>query len=81
MKLLHEKLMQLYNEKKDTIPGCVIPKPSFKVVVLYVDEATSLQRQRMRGIAQTQKTQRAQDAGADDPEASTNTCPPIGPTT
>ena len=68
MKLLYDKLMQLYDERRDASPGLVIAKPSFKLVVLYVDEATSIDRQKKRGVIQTQKTLRAQDAGAHDLE-------------
>lgn len=71
LKLLYDKLLQLYNERKHASPGIVMTKPSFKVVVLYVDEVTSIERQKQRGKTQTQKMQKAQDAGADDPKVPT----------
>lgn len=68
LKLLYDKLKQLHLERQKATPDSVLPKPTFKVVLLYVDEETSIQRQLSRGKAQSQKIQRAHDAGTNDPQ-------------
>lgn len=65
LKLLHEKLMEIYWERKAMAGGSVVLKPAFKIVVLYVDEPTSIQRQQSRGLKQSEKSKRAKEAGAD----------------
>eukprot|EP00210_Caulerpa_lentillifera_P003802 g3631.t1 len=65
LKLLHEKLMEIYRERKTKGGGGVVIKPAFKIVVLHVDEETSIKRQQMRGLKESEKSKRAKEAGAD----------------
>eukprot|EP00959_Pyramimonas_sp_CCMP1952_P105009 2195098-Pyramimonas_sp.AAC.1 len=49
--LLYEKLMEVHRARSQSMThrGIKLPHPRFKTVILYVDEATSLQRQLSRG--------------------------------
>lgn len=49
LKLLHDKLVQLRREYYDTALGIHFPVPVFHVIVLFVDEKTSIARQLKRG--------------------------------
>lgn len=64
LKLLHEKLQELHLQYADTVLAARFPRPSFKVVVLYVDEETSVQRQLQRAAVAHAHNRRIMDAGA-----------------
>jgi adenylate kinase len=49
LKLMYQKLMQLRRENLGSPLETLFHKPVFHIVVLYVDEATSVQRQLQRG--------------------------------
>lgn len=49
LKLFHNRLTELRKEFRDSPEGARFPKPIFHIIVLYVDEATSVQRQLERG--------------------------------
>ena len=63
--LLHDRLHELHQRYADH-PGAAAryPRPSFRVVILFVDEPTSVQRQLQRGVAAIQHRARALDAVA-----------------
>ena len=58
LKLLFDKLLQRHISMRN------VPKPAFRVVVLYVDEATSVQRQLTRGKRSAWKKMVIEDATA-----------------
>jgi hypothetical protein len=62
--LLHDKLSELHLRHADN-PALAprFPRPHFRVVVLFVDEAESVRRQLARGAAATRLHARALDAG------------------
>jgi len=67
LKLLHDKLEALHDAHADDEgpDGCArFPRPSFKVVMLYVDEETSISRQLRRAKIASLHNRRARDAGA-----------------
>jgi hypothetical protein len=64
LKLLHDKLAALHRMHADGPLAAAFPRPSFKVVVLYVDEETSVRRQLQRAAQTQARNQRALDAGA-----------------
>ena len=67
LKLLHDKLEALHDTHADDEgpDGCArFPRPSFKVVMLYVDEETSISRQLRRAKIASLHNRRARDAGA-----------------
>ena len=59
VKLLYEKLYQMYSSNS----ALDFPRPRFRVVVLYVDEETSVSRQLRRGKEAEKRSMRAMDAG------------------
>ena len=63
--LLHDRLHELHQRYADH-PGSAarFPRPSVRVVILFVDEHTSVSRQLQRGLAATQFRARALDAVA-----------------
>lgn len=63
VKLLMDKLSRLHRKCVDTPLAAQFPRPAFKVVVLYVDEATSIQRQLQRAVAARAHNARVKDAG------------------
>ncbi|KAF8073219.1 Abcb9 [Scenedesmus sp. PABB004] len=63
VKLLEDKLRYLHTKFMDTPLGPRFPRPAFKVVMLYVDEATSIGRQLARAAAAQAHNARAKDAG------------------
>ena len=64
LKLLHDKLTALHVEHADSASAIRYPRPSFKVVVLYIDEETSIKRQLTRAKVAQQHNRRVRDAGA-----------------
>jgi len=66
VKLLYDKLIQLYHHNADGPDEWRFPRPSFKVVILYVDEEESVRRQSQRAKLASLHNQRALDAGTGD---------------
>lgn len=64
LKLLYDKLLELHNGYAKTDLADQFPRPSFKVVVLYVNEETSVERQLERAKVASIHNQRVVDAGA-----------------
>ena len=64
LSLLHDKLQELHLRHADK-PSLAwrFPRPHFRVVVLFVDEQTSVDRQRARGSTAAMLRARALDAG------------------
>lgn len=65
LKLLYDKLQALHLDYADTTNAHRFPRPSFKVVMLYVDEETSIERQMQRARVASLHNKRVLDAGAD----------------
>lgn len=65
MKLFYDRLMKLHKKFVGTNRAKYCPRPSFKMVMLYVNEATSINRQMGRGHMMSVKNARARDAGSD----------------
>lgn len=63
LKLLYERLQELHGRYADTPLAARFPRPNFKVVVLYVDEDTSVRRQLARALAASAHNKRVMDAG------------------
>ncbi|KAL4430829.1 hypothetical protein ABPG75_006085 [Micractinium tetrahymenae] len=66
VKLLHDKLMALSLQHADTPEEWRFPRPSFKVVILYVDEEESMRRQMRRAQLAAMHNKRVMDAGTGD---------------
>lgn len=66
VKLLYDKLLSLYQRAADGPDEWRFPKPSFKVVILYVDEEESVRRQMKRAKLASLHNQRVLDAGTGD---------------
>ena len=66
VKLLYDKLLELYHLNADGPDEWRFPRPSFKVVILYVDEEESVRRQSQRAKLASLHNQRALDAGTGD---------------
>ncbi|KAF8063870.1 vacuolar iron transporter 4 [Scenedesmus sp. PABB004] len=64
LKLLFDKLSELHQRHADTPEAIAFPRPSFKVVILYVDEETSIRRQLQRARVANLHNRRVLDAGA-----------------
>ncbi|GBF89078.1 adenylate kinase [Raphidocelis subcapitata] len=64
LKMLHDKLAALHRSQAEGPRAHAFPRPSFKVVVLYVDEETSVRRQLQRAAQTQARNRRALDAGA-----------------
>ncbi|WIA29745.1 hypothetical protein OEZ86_012222 [Tetradesmus obliquus] len=63
VKLLMDKLRYLHTKYMDTPLAARFPRPTFKVVMLYVDEDTSINRQLQRAVAAQAHNKRVVDAG------------------
>lgn len=63
VKLLYDKLLELYHRAADSPEEWRFPRPSFKVVVLYVDEEESVRRQMKRAQLASLHNKRVLDAG------------------
>lgn len=63
LKLFYQKLMQLRREYLGTDREEVFHKPVFHIVVLYVDEAVSVERQMLRGRMMQAANEQAKTAG------------------
>ncbi|KAL6769636.1 hypothetical protein ACKKBG_A31795 [Auxenochlorella protothecoides x Auxenochlorella symbiontica] len=63
VKLLHDRLLALSGRHADTAEAWRFPRPSFKVVILYVDEAESMRRQMRRAQIADLHNKRVADAG------------------
>ncbi|KAF6250719.1 hypothetical protein COO60DRAFT_1568871 [Scenedesmus sp. NREL 46B-D3] len=63
VKLLMDKLRYLHTKYMDTPLAPCFPRPAFKVVMLYVDEDTSINRQLQRAVAAQAHNKRVVDAG------------------
>eukprot|EP00882_Tetradesmus_deserticola_P005220 GHRQ01005497.1.p1 GENE.GHRQ01005497.1~~GHRQ01005497.1.p1 ORF type:complete len:460 (+),score=179.43 GHRQ01005497.1:61-1440(+) len=63
VKLLMDKLRYLHTQYIDTPLATCFPRPAFKVVMLYVDEDTSVNRQLQRAVAAQAHNKRVVDAG------------------
>lgn len=66
VKLLYDELLELHHRHADGPDEWRFPRPSFKVVILYVDEEESLRRQSKRAQLASLHNQRALDAGTGD---------------
>ncbi|KAL4420036.1 hypothetical protein ABPG77_001286 [Micractinium sp. CCAP 211/92] len=66
VKLLHDKLMAKSLQHADTPEEWRFPRPSFKVVILYVDEEESVRRQMRRAQLAAMHNKRVMDAGTGD---------------
>lgn len=64
LKLLHDKLQELHVSFAHTQHRNQFPRPLFKVVMLYVDEETSITRQLERAKLASVHNKRVLDAGA-----------------
>ncbi|GMH36998.1 hypothetical protein BSKO_04871 [Bryopsis sp. KO-2023] len=64
LKMLYERLISIHDAFAHTDRAHLYPRPSFKMVVLYVDEETSIRRQMGRGQKASVKNARAIDAGS-----------------
>mmetsp|Transcript_15099 Transcript_15099/g.26786 ORF Transcript_15099/g.26786 Transcript_15099/m.26786 type:complete len:566 (-) Transcript_15099:1070-2767(-) len=64
LKLFHDKLQELHLAFASTIHESQFPRPLFKVVMLYVDEETSIRRQLARAQIASVHNKRVIDAGA-----------------
>ena len=51
LKLLHDRMLALHLKHADTAEEWRFPRPSFKVVVLYVEQEESVRRQMSRAAA------------------------------
>lgn len=65
MKLFYDRLMSIHKKFAGTSRANYCPRPSFKMVMLYVNETTSINRQMGRGHMMSVKNARARDAGSD----------------
>ncbi|KAI3433651.1 hypothetical protein D9Q98_003460 [Chlorella vulgaris] len=66
VKLLHDRLMALSMQHADAPEEWRFPRPSFKVVILYVDEEESVRRQMRRATLAAMHNKRVMDAGTGD---------------
>ncbi|CAK0784866.1 hypothetical protein CVIRNUC_008071 [Coccomyxa viridis] len=66
LKLLYDKLTELHMKHADTSDEWKYPLPSFKVVVLYVEQEESVRRQLTRAQLAAKHNTRVLDAGAGD---------------
>mmetsp|Transcript_26912 Transcript_26912/g.58761 ORF Transcript_26912/g.58761 Transcript_26912/m.58761 type:complete len:585 (+) Transcript_26912:197-1951(+) len=66
LKLLYDKLSDLHVQYADSPHEAQFPRPLIKVVMLYVDEETSIARQMERAKLATLHNKRVMDAGAGD---------------
>lgn len=66
MKLLHDRLLAAHAAHADGPEEWRFPRPSFKVVILYVDEEESVRRQLKRARLAALHNRRALDAGSGD---------------
>jgi adenylate kinase len=64
LKLLYDKLDELHVAFASTTHRAQFPRPLFKVVMLYVDEETSILRQIERAKLASVHNKRVLDAGA-----------------
>src|SRR6185436_2606934 len=63
VKLLYEKILHLRAVNRGTPRAYLFPRPSFEIVVLYVGEQESVERQLKRGREIALHNQRARDTG------------------
>ena len=75
LKALYDKLRNKHKALEHSEHAHLHPNPSFKIVVLYVNEQESVRRQRLRAVKSSVKIERAKDAGTDnaDPLRATDT--------
>jgi hypothetical protein len=66
VKLLYDRLISLSLRHADGADEARFPRPSFKVVILYVDEEESVRRQTRRAQLASLHNKRALDAGTGD---------------
>jgi adenylate kinase family enzyme len=66
VKLLFDKLSTMSLERADTADEWRFPRPSFKVVILYVNEEESVKRQLTRAVQADLHNKRVLDAGTGD---------------
>jgi len=66
VKLLYDRLMERHIKNADTPEEWRSPRPSFKVVILYVDEEESVKRQMKRAEIASLHNRRVLDAGTGD---------------
>ncbi|MEW5307381.1 MAG: hypothetical protein WDW36_009784 [Sanguina aurantia] len=66
LKLLANKLTELHMVSASSTHRDRFPRPLFKVVMLYVDEDTSIQRQQVRAKLESVRNKRVMDAGAEE---------------
>ncbi len=63
LKLFYQKLMALRNEFRDTALAQIFRKPRFHILVLYIDEAESVQRQVRRGRQAIEHNEHVRESG------------------
>ncbi len=63
VKLLHHKMLELRTEMRATENAALFPKPSFHIVILYVEEKESIERQMKRGRQALAYNQRVAETG------------------
>ncbi len=63
VKLLHQRMLDLYIAHRGTPQAGLFPKPFFQIVVLYVEEAESVERQLKRGRQIIAHNQRVRETG------------------
>ncbi|CAG9460843.1 unnamed protein product [Pedinophyceae sp. YPF-701] len=63
LKLLYDSMTDQHHRYRGTPLASKFPRPSFKIVVLYVDEDTSIKRQQQRAQKAGIKNKRTLDAG------------------
>ncbi len=63
VKLLFQKMLDLRAANRGTAKAGLFPKPSFQIVVLYVEEKESVERQLKRGREIVAKNQRVRETG------------------
>lgn len=66
VKALHDRLLDLHLRAADGPDEWRFPRPSFKVVILYVDEEESVRRQERRAQLASLHNKRVMDAGTGD---------------
>lgn len=68
LKLLYNKLRALRQQYQESPQGGVFPKPHFHIIILFVDEAESVERQLKRGRMAQEAQKRGDTTGIELPE-------------
>lgn len=67
LKLLQNRMMELYSEFRETLFALRFRKPQFHILVLFVDEAESIKRQIERGRKAIQHNEEVRQTGIGEP--------------